>query len=255
MRLNPMTPLTLDDLGLPGVVYVWALLHAHQQRLPVAPTPALAVELMQVLARQDVVELPEAGTAAAGLQLTPLESLAWRWRWPAYGQLHAMQAAEDFLTSLPCDELVRDLGLALWQRLVLDEGQAFYAQQLARCQFDVQWQQDMGFAQRLSGVSLTAAQWRYCGWAAVRYGATLVCQRSLPAAEVRESMYKEVARRACALASGRYGRCALPPHGELPGSALGRGLAHQWFSLGWRYWNELPNTDALRPISLASSRS
>ena len=152
-----MTPHTLDDLGLPGAVYLWALLHAQQHRLALAPTADLAMEALMVLASHQIVALPEDGSGSAiGQRQTPIEGIAWRWIWRAYNADSALRAVEDFLTSVPRDDLVLTLGAALWQRLVRDEAQAFYAEQLARCQFDAHWQQDMAFAQRLSKLSLRA---------------------------------------------------------------------------------------------------
>lgn len=156
------------------------------------------------------------------------------------------------MASVPCDELLLTLGAALWQRLVQDEAQAFYAEQLARCQFDAHWQQDMAFAQRLSRVSLSASQWRYCAWAAVRQGATLARQGALPASRVREGMYGEILRRAAAVAAGRYGRCGFTPAAVQPPTALAQGLACQWFTLGQTYWTALPSIEALQPGLMTS---
>lgn len=247
MRPAPMTPHTLDDLGLPGSVYLWALLHAHQQRLAIAPTAELAMEALQVLASHQILALPvDASASTLGLRQTPLEGIAWRWTWSAYQAESALQAVEDYLVSVPCDELVQTLGAALWQSLVRAEAQAFYAQQLARCQFDAHWQQDMAFAHRLSSLSLSASQWRYCAWAAVRFGTTLACQGSSPV-QVREGMYREILRRAAAVAAGRYGRCGFTPASAQPPSALAQGLACKWFNLGQAYWTSWPSAAALRP--------
>ena len=248
-----MTPHTLDDLGLPGAVYLWALLHAQQHRLALAPTADLAMEALMVLASHQIVALPEDGSGSAiGQRQTPIEGIAWRWIWRAYHADSALRAVEDFLTSVPRDDLVLTLGAALWQRLVLDEAQAFYAEQLARCQFDAHWQQDMAFAQRLSKLSLSASQWRYCAWAAVRQGATLARQGNLPASRVREGMYREILRRAAAVAAGRYGRCGFTPPSAQPPTAMAQGLACQWFNLGPAYWTALPSTEALQPRFVTS---
>ncbi|MGR4877105.1 hypothetical protein [Pseudoxanthomonas sp. LARHCG66] len=248
-----MTPHTLDDLGLPGAVYLWALLHAQQHRLALAPTADLAMEALQVLASHQIVALPGAGSGwTIGQRHTPIEGIAWRWTWSAYQADSALPAVEDFLASVPCDELLLTLGAALWQRLVHDEAQAFYAEQLARCQFDAHWQQDMAFAQRLSRVSLSASQWRYCAWAAVRQGATLARQGALPASRVREGMYGEILRRAAAVAAGRYGRCGFTPAAVQPPTALAQGLACQWFTLGQTYWTALPSIEALQPGLMTS---
>ena len=243
-----MTPHTLDDLGLPGAVYLWALLQAHQQRLAIAPTAELAMEALQVLASHQILALPVgASPSTLGARQTPLEGIPWRWTWSSYQAESALPAIEDFLASVPCDELVLTLGAALWQRLVRDEAQAFYAEQLARCQFDLHWQQDMAFAQRLSRLSLSAAQWRYCAWAAVRQGAALARQGTLPPSRVREGMSSEILRRAAAVAAGRYGRCGFTPSSVRPPTALAQGLACQWFNLGPAYWTALPSTEALQP--------
>jgi hypothetical protein len=253
MRPASMTPHTLDDLGLPAVVYLWALLHAQQHRLAIAPTADLASEALQVLASLQIVALPAHGAGSAiGLRQTPLEGIRWQWIWSAYEAESVLPALEDYLASVPRDDLLLTLGATLWQRLVCDEAQAFYAEQLARCQFDPHWQQDMAFAQRLSRLSLSAAQWRYCAWAAVRQGATLACQGTMPATRVREGMYGEILRRAAALAAGRYGRCGFTPSSKEPPTALAQGLACQWFNLGHTYWTALPSVEALQPRLMSS---
>lgn len=238
-------PPTLDDLGLPGTVYLWSLLHAQQHRVAIAPTPEAVCEVMDVLQQQRVIALSPSPMAGRLDWITPLEGIAWRWEWAAYNAAGVVSAIEEYLMSVPLDEQALELGLALWRRLVLAESQAFYAQQLARCQFDRQWQVDMGFVQRLGGMALSIAQWRYCAWAAVRQGATLACQRTAPEL-VREAMYRELMRRAAALSAGRYGTCALPPERELPSTALARGFANQWFSLGSAYWSALPDAASLQ---------
>ncbi|CAN7321261.1 hypothetical protein LJR143_001580 [Pseudoxanthomonas sp. LjRoot143] len=247
-----MTPQTLDDLGLPGAVYLWSLLHAQQHRLALAPTADLAVEALQVLAAHQVLVLSAPGPQP-GFYVTPMEGIGWRWIWSPYPPEGALPALEDYLASVPREELVLELGVALWQRLVRDEAQAFYAQQLARCQFDAHWQQDIAFAQRLSGLSLSASQWRYCAWAAVRQGATLACQGSMASSLVREGMYQELLRRAAALACGRYGRCGFTPSPPHPPTALAQGLACQWFELGQAYWTDLPSTVALQDAGRRSA--
>lgn len=240
-----MTPQTLDDLGLPGAVYLWSLLYAQQHRLALAPTAELAVEALQVLATHQVLVLSPSAPAP-GQYVTPMEGIGWRWTWDAYQPEGALPALEDFLASVPREELVLELGVTLWHRLVVDEAQAFYAMQLVRCQFDAAWQQDMAFAQRLSGLALSASQWRYCAWAAVRYGATLARQGCAPTSQVREGMYREILRRAAALAAGRYGGCGFTPSLEQPPTALAQGLACRWFQLGSAYWTALPSPEMLR---------
>lgn len=235
---------TLDDLGLPGAVYLWSLLHAQHHRLALAPTADLSREVMQLLATHRIVVL-ESSDVAASDYATPIEGIRWRWVWQAYQAESALPALEDFLSSVARDELVLTLGVTLWHRLLRDEAQAFYAQQLVRCQFDPAWQQDMAFAHRLSPLSLSASQWRYCAWAAVRCGATLACQGTAPAL-VREGMYRELLRRAAAVAAGRYGRCGFTPSSGPPPTALAQGLACQWFALGQAYWTDLPSTAALQ---------
>lgn len=246
-----MTPRTLDDLGLPGAVYLWSLLQAQHHRLAVAPTAELSGEILQVLSTHQILVLESQGLAVGGYT-TPIEGIRWRWIWPAYQADSALPALEDFLSSVAADELVLTLGMALWERLVRDEAQSFYAQQLARCQFDLDWQQDMAFAHRLSTLSLSASQWRYCAWAAVRFGATLACQGTSPPL-VREGMYREILRRAAAVAAGRYGRCGFTPASVRPPTALAQGLACQWFTLGQAYWTDLPSTAALQAGRVASA--
>jgi hypothetical protein len=245
-----MSPPTLDDLGLPGAVYLWALLHAQKYRVPIAPTTEAVNKVLAVLEEQQVIMVaPE--PPGRGDKITPLEGIRWRWTWAAYPADGAVPALEDYFASFLHDEQAVELGLALWRRLIVAESQAFYAQQLARCQFDVQWQADMEFAQRLGGMALSIAQWRYCAWAAVRQGASVACQKAMPAEHIREAMYRELTRRAAALAAGRYGNCAFPPEHELPATALARGFANLWFDLGKDYWCAIADPALLRKSYIA----
>ncbi|WP_313498032.1 hypothetical protein [Pseudoxanthomonas mexicana] len=198
-------------------------------------------EVLTVLEQQQIIAVAPEPSARSD-KIMPIEGIRWRWTWAAYTVDGAIPAVEDYLSSLPRDEQALELGLVLWQRLVRAESQAFYAQQLLRCQFNAQWQIDMGFAQNRGSVVLSIAQWRYCAWAAVRKGATMACQKGASQDELREAMYHELTRRAAALAAGRYGNCAFHPYTEQPPSALARGFAIQWFSLGGAYWGAPPNS-------------
>ena len=99
---------------------------------------------------------------------------------------------------------------------------------------------------------LFALGYAACAWAAVRQGATLARQGNLPASRVREGMYREILRRAAAVAAGRYGRCGFTPPSAQPPTAMAQGLACQWFNLGPAYWTALPSTEALQPRFVTS---
>ena len=243
-------PASMEDLGLPGVAYVWALLTAQHARLTIAPALPLTVHCLELLqqrgnlsAGSDPLDAPRHGQE----QRTPHEGLIWRWCWPAYEVEKAGVAAQEFLREVAHQDEAVALGVQLWRTLVHAEAEHFYGLQLARHQFDIQWQQDMIFAIARTGVELSAAQWRYCGWAAVRHGASLVCQRSRASTELREALYKELTNRALALAQGRYGNCAFVPSVLIPESALARALTQHWLPLGRKYWESPPLAHALGP--------
>ena len=241
-------PAAMEELGLPGVAYTWALLTAQHTRLTIAPTLPLAVHCLDMLQQMGIISAdsdPLDAPRHRHEQRTPHEGLVWRWCWPAYEMAQAVVAAQDFLREVAAQDEALALGVQLWRSLVHAEAEHFYGLQLARHQFDVKWQQDMTFAIAGTDVELSAAQWRYCAWAAVRHGASLVCQRSLASTELREAMYRELTNRALALAQGRYGNCAFVPSVMLPESALARALTQHWLPLGRKYWESPPLVNAL----------
>ncbi|MDQ2701981.1 MAG: hypothetical protein M3Y70_04020 [Pseudomonadota bacterium] len=250
----PLPPATVDDLGLQGCLSLWALVTAQERRLPLAPTRRRALAALEMLRTQGVIAVPwpqatwDANPAALE---TPIEGLQWQPTWDVYlpGQLRP--ALEEYLMAVDRDELAMVARLRLWDDLAAAEAEGFFAQQLTKHRLPGEWSADMSFAWRER--TLTLAQWRYCGWAAVRRGASSMQQGEDPA-RVREVIYAELCQRALRLASGAWSNCALPPYHPTPGSALARGFLRLLAPLGMHYWMQTPNADVLSTMERLASR-
>jgi hypothetical protein len=246
--MAPVLLQTVDDLGLQGCLALSALLMAQDHRLPVAPTRKMTLTAMGVLRDAGVIQVPwpEAHwTAVPEAQQTPIEQLQWKLDWFAYEPEWLRESLTDYLDQLPHDDYCIELRLQLWIDLVHGEAEWFFAQQLAKHHFDVAWAPDIAFVlKEMRPGRLSASQWRYCGWAAARRGASVALQFGLQAPAVREAIYAELRKRAVNVASGAWA-CALAPGNPAPPSALGRCFTRHLAKLGQTYWNSPPCLDAL----------
>lgn len=242
-------PATVDALGLQGCLYLWALLTGQQRRLPVAPTKRMALVVMALLQEHGIVELPWPETRweiMPDAHITPIEGLQWRLAWTVYEPGRLLEALEDYFDALDQTDFTVAVGLRLWSDLVPAEAERFFEQQLVKHRFAADWAQDLAFAYREgSGTQLTIAQWRYCGWAAVRRGASVAMQQGLQTGGLRESIYQELKRRVAVVASGAWSNCAFPPTNPLPESGLGRAIFRQTGGLGTLYWTSRPREEVL----------
>jgi hypothetical protein len=249
-------PATIDDLGLQGSLSLWALLTAQNQRRPIAPTRRMTGVALSLLCEHGIIAVPwpePRWSSPVGAQETPIEGLQWRLAWRAYEPDLLVTALEEYFATIDRDDLGTAMRLRMWTDLGCAEAEVFFEQQLIKHHFDPAWAQDIAFAFRELKVDLSIAQWRYCGWAAVRHGASVALQHGLHAEGLRESIYQEVRRRACSLSSNAWTGCAFPPRGPLPDNALGRGFTQHLARLGMRYWTEPPNLESLLGAGLGQS--
>lgn len=248
--LVDIAPATLDDLGLPGCLYLAALLSAQTQRRPVAPTRRATLTAMHLLAQYRIIELPAAGASWENVpeaESTPIESIPWRYTWTSHLREGLLAALEEFLAAAPWDGAGRGLRVSAWRELNAAEAERFFEQQLAKHRFDAGWAQDLAYVHQQVVQPLSISQWRYAAWAAVRKGASSLLQHSLTAEALRETIYQELHRRAASISTGQWANCALPPYHPAPESALGRLVVHPFGVLGMDYWNQVPSVDGLRP--------
>lgn len=71
-------PATVDELGLQGCLYLWALLTGQARRLPIAPTKRMSLVVMALLQDHAVIEVPWPETRwefKPDAQITPIEGL------------------------------------------------------------------------------------------------------------------------------------------------------------------------------------
>jgi hypothetical protein len=241
-------PATVDELGLQGCLYLWALLVAQDRRLPVAPTRRMALVVLAALHERGVIEVALADRdweLNPDIKVTPIEGLRWRLVWTVYEPHLLTIALEDYFDTLERDDFTTAARLRLWTDLGSAEAECFFEHQLIKHKFPADWAQDMAFAYRERTPALTIAQWRYCAWAAVRRGASLALQQSPQVDGVREAMFQEIRRRAASVAGGTWTGCSFPPYNPQPDSALGRGFTSQVTRLGSLYWTGWPSVEAL----------
>lgn len=249
-------PVTVDELGLQGCLYLWALMTGQEQRLPVGPTRRMSLAVMGHLRERGVIQVPcpkEDWELLPDGKCTPIEGVQWRLSWDVYEPPRLTDALEDYFDALERDEFVTAMQLRLWVECASAEAERFFEQQLVKHRFPPEWAQDIVFAYRDSTVVLTLAQWRYCAWAAVRRGASMALQQGSVSDALRDVMYQEIRKRAATVASGAWSNCSFPPYNPNPESALGRGFAYEVTRLGPLYWTGWPSAEVLlgRPLSCA----
>ena len=241
-------PATVDELGLQGCLYLWALLTAQNRRLPVAPTRRMTLVVLAALHERNVIDFALTDgdwELKPDIWATPIEGLRWRLTWTVYEPHLLTIALEDYFDTLERDDFTIAARLRLWTDLGSAEAEHFFEQQLVKHKFPAEWAQDMAFAYRERTTALTIAQWRYCAWAAVRRGASMALQQSLQADGLREAIYQEIRRRAASVAGGTWTGCSFPPYNPQPDSALSRGFAFQVTRLGPLYWTGWPSVETL----------
>ena len=255
-------PATFEDLGVQGCLYLAALLGAQARRRPIVPTRRLAMEALDTLRTQNVIALvptPDTTEPFAKWSVTPLEGIRWRLGWDAYEEERLLPALEEHLEGVARDEPGQEIRLALWRQLAGGEAESFFRQQLSKHGFNEAWSQDLGYARSHLGTEISTAQWRYVAWAAVRKGASHILTQMPNPDALREVIYNELNRRAAYVASGQWGKCALPPYHPWPDSSLAAVFMRHLADLDWAYWSQVPSMDNLRTAwrdqALAHSRS
>jgi hypothetical protein len=238
--MPPVAPPTLDDLGIQGCLALAALLTAQERRIPVAPTRRLTLSMMHALREQGIIEAPwpdarwELDPTA---EETPIEQIQWRYSWSCYVRPSLLVALEEYLEEIPHDDYGLASRVRLWNDLTASEAERFFESQLAKHHFDTAWASDLGFVIRDGRLMMPIAQWRYCCWAATRYGASIAQQlRGVEPTAVREGIYAELRKRALRLANGDWTNCAFVPFHPVPESAVSRLYASRLTRLGQAFW-------------------
>lgn len=254
--LAALLPVTVDDLGLESALDLGALVVAQRRRMPVAPTRRMTVALMGRLRETGLIDVPwpePRWEVASEARETPIEGLQWRMVWQAYLPEGIEEAIVEFLRFIPRDDYGIALRLRLWRELVVAEGERFLEHQLSKHQFDQAWAQDLVFLQKEHDVQLSAAQWRYCAWAAARQGGSFAQQLRFPdPRRVREAIFNDLRRRLGPVASGQWTNTSFVPQVTRPDSALSMLFATDLTGLGPRFWSDTPNELALAGSGNAS---
>ena len=90
MASSAPAPATVDELGLRGCLYLWALLTGQEYRLPVAQTKRMTLVAMGYLQERGVIEVPwpvARWELKPEAQITPIEGLQWHLSWTVYDSL------------------------------------------------------------------------------------------------------------------------------------------------------------------------
>ena len=242
-------PATIDELGLERALDIGALAMAQTHRLRVAPTRRMSLAIMARLRDAGLIEVPwpdERWAIAPDAHETPIEGLQWRLLWPAYPMESLATAVIDYLETIELDEYAILVQLRLWQDLALGEAERYFEYQLAKHQFNPQWAQDLLFAFRDTRAELSAAQWRYCVWAATRQGASAALQMgNADSNAVRQAIYSDLVRRVGPVMSGQWPNAAFAPRNPRPESALARLFLDRFTSIGSAFWHVVPTDVAL----------
>lgn len=232
-----------------GCLYLAALLHGQDGRLPIGATLRATLAALDLLREFGLIEVPwpqERWAIQPDAEETPIERLQWRYAWSTYARSAVHEALEDYLQSVPRDDYGLACRLQLWEELALAETEHFFEQQLTKHRFDAGWARDLAFVHRQSRSTLSIAQWRYCVWAAVRHGGALAQQQHVPdLPAIREAIHGELRRRVGYVAGGQWDRCALPPFQRLPHSALGRLFVTQLVRSDLDFWSAPPELRSL----------
>lgn len=238
--MAPVPPPTLDDLGIQGCLALAALLMAQDRRIPVAPTRRLSLAMLHALREQGIIEAPwpeGRWDLDPTAEETPIEQIQWRYSWGDYLRPGLLTALEEFLEEVPHDDYGIATRLRLWSDLTAAEAERFFESQLAKHHFDTSWASDLAFVIRDSRLVLPIAQWRYCCWAATRFGASLAQQlRGAEPVAIREGICSELRKRAQRLANGDWSNCAFVPFNPLPESAASRLFIKHLTRLRSAFW-------------------
>lgn len=243
-------PATTYELGLSDCVTLAALLAVQAARLAVTPTPRMTLAAMARLRERGVIEVPWPAArweCAPDAHVAPIEQLQWRLVWPRYDTAQLPHALEEYFQEIALDPLSAEALATLWGALAAAEAERFFEHQLHKHRLDGEWAIDLAFVHRELGGCLSIAQWRYCAWAAVRQGAANV-QRDphLSPPAVRETVYRELNRRAIRLAQGDWAGCALPPFDPRPQNAAGCLFVGTLAHIGMEFWTQKPHLNPIR---------
>lgn len=254
--MSATSPASIEELGLQGSLYLWALLSGQKERLPIGQNKRTTLAVLNYLHERHVITVPwpdERWALRPNALSTPIENLAWELEWDVYEPARLSEALEDYFDSIERNDLVTEAKLRLWIDIGSAETGRFFEGQLIKHRLPSDWAQDAEFAYHECSATLSLAQWRYCAWAAVRCGASLAMQQSLNLDGVREAIYQEIRRRAVGVASGKWNGCAFTPFSPQPDSALGRGLAYHVTHLGRQYWTKRPSVEAIWDAAAVSN--
>lgn len=252
-------PPTLDDLGVPGCLALAALLTAQERRTAIAPTRRMALAQLLQLRELGIIDTPWPELRWAmepAAEETPLEQIQWRYAWPDYLRTGLLESLREFLEAVPRDDYGLALRLRLWTELAAAEAEGYLLAQLKKSRFDPEWAQDMAFVIRDAKMVLPIAQWRYCAWAAVRQGASFAHQQATAdTTAVRETIFRELQRRAAWVARGDSQQFSFAPFQAKPDNAMSRLFVESLAPMDMGFWVLPPSLDALLvPRSLAAMR-
>ena len=242
-------PSSIDDLGVDGALYLLALLIAQSHRRAVTPTRQFTLQALALLRDQGVIALPWPLTrweVEPEAERTPFEDLQWRYSWSTCPRQELIEQLGAYLEGVPLTEEGIELRVRLWQQRVRAESQQYLEWHLARSNLPIEWASDSQFLIDLPGHALSLGQWRYCLWAAVRHGSTLVAQLAHPLSSIRERMFDEARRRADAIASGRWAVPGFDARADEPGSALTRVYLEHLAQIGLAFYQVPPTATPWR---------
>jgi hypothetical protein len=231
-------------LGLVDAVALAAFQAAADESAPLSPTLRLSFELAERLRRCGILRLLEAVPRhpAWGQSRAIYDPIAWEYMAdpPERGVLQRLisqQLQKCVATSAPAD------ALWLWQRLADAELENYLAHLLRRHQMDASWVRAILDRAMSEIAELSLARRRAVAWAGVREGAATFLRTRGDASQCLDAIVCECRRQArWMLRHEGLATSWMPQSNWRQPLLLSLFLAN--FSIGERYWTELPSLKA-----------
>ncbi len=231
---------TLPDVGHLGgraALYLLALVHAHQSRKRVAPTPKGTDAVLSALSTLGLIQTD----AALMSPLTHTDAQPWSYTWSAvpFDELEAY--LRDYLMQRGRQQDYAVMWLRVWQELLPQEVTAYLQHQLRLHHFPDVYLGELARLQMPHDVMYSLGHWRYACWASVRSMASVSLQYPGNAEILKFTLASELPRRLRMAQGSQEGKLCFSPSHTLPDSALTTVFATAATDLGDRFWMVPPS--------------
>ncbi|WBX93107.1 hypothetical protein [Pseudoxanthomonas mexicana] len=237
---RPDAPIISDvrHLGARGALYLLSLVHAHNTRVRLAPTPQathalLSVLVMLGLIRIDPQSQPDSNVVAG-------EKIAWTYTWTQTPFTELEGCLKHYLTTDGRQSAYARSWLEIWQELMPQEVTAYLQHQLRIHQFSDVFLSELAPILTRDESQYSLGHWRYACWAAVRSMASVSLQYPGNAEILKFTLSSELPRRLRYAQAAMEGKLCFSPSHSLPDSALTRVFSTMATDLGDTFWMSSP---------------